>query len=99
LQSWFEGADRRGRHPVAHRGGTRWASTQQHQPHGGADMSEVMDQLIDLEAEEAVLDAVLLRPRYITGVLEVLAPEDFYRPWHAEIFKAMRDMHLAGEPI
>jgi replicative DNA helicase len=52
-----------------------------------------------LEAEQAVLGAVLIAPDVLPGVLERLGPDDFYRPAHRHIFAAVCGVHEAGQPI
>lgn len=55
----------------------------------------------DLDAEQAVLGAVLLgAENVIAGLIEErLHPGDFYRAAHSRIYKAMLAMHDDGEPI
>src|SRR5512132_1257615 len=55
----------------------------------------------DLEAERSVLGAMLLgeAPQYHLLVEEALAPEDFYRETHGQIFAAMVALHRDGKPI
>jgi replicative DNA helicase len=55
----------------------------------------------NLEAERSVLGAVLLTPVWLTRItLDVgLTGEDFYRPWHGQVFTAMCTLEQAGEPI
>ena len=53
-----------------------------------------------LDAERAVLGALLLEPSSYERVLdEGLRPDDFYRPAHGTIFTAIQDLHAAAEPI
>jgi replicative DNA helicase len=53
-----------------------------------------------LDAERAVLGALLLEPSaYESVVDEGLRPDDFYRPTHGTIFRAIQDLHAAAEPI
>jgi replicative DNA helicase len=40
-------------------------------------------------AERAVLGAILNDPRELAGIRDWLAPEDFYAPQHAELYRAM----------
>jgi len=49
----------------------------------------------DIEAEAATLGAMLLEGEAAGLVLEQLAPEDFYRSAHREIFLAVRDIYAA----
>jgi replicative DNA helicase len=51
----------------------------------------------NLEAEQAVLGAVLLDNAAINKVLEVLTANDFYRESHRRIFKAMLDLSEQNE--
>lgn len=54
-----------------------------------------------LAAEESVLGAILLSQRTIevAAVDEGLRPAHFYREQHADIFRAMLDLHEASEPV
>ncbi|MHC4249332.1 MAG: replicative DNA helicase [Planctomycetota bacterium] len=49
----------------------------------------------DIEAEAATLGSMLLEGEAAGLVLERLAPEDFYRSAHREIFLAVRDIYVA----
>lgn len=51
----------------------------------------------DLEAEQAVLGAILLNHTAIHEALTVFSPVDFYRASHAKIFSALRDLEAQGE--
>jgi replicative DNA helicase len=42
---------------------------------------------------------MLLSRGAITDVMEILDAEDFYRPTHSQIFQAIADLTLAGEPV
>jgi replicative DNA helicase len=55
----------------------------------------------NLEAEQSVLGAVLLSDTALPALIidERLTPEDFYRESHGVIFRAMLDLHGAGEPV
>lgn len=53
----------------------------------------------NLEAEQAVLGAMMLEPEVGSSVFEMLQPEDFYRDNHRLIFSAIRDLFEKGEPI
>ncbi|MCB9654845.1 MAG: replicative DNA helicase [Deltaproteobacteria bacterium] len=53
----------------------------------------------DLEAERAVLGSVLLNNEAIYTALEELSPEDFYRPAHQILFKAMTALAVKSEPV
>jgi replicative DNA helicase len=52
-----------------------------------------------VEAEAALLSAVLLDNRTLPEILEVLVPEDFYRQAHALIFSAMTTLFDKNEPV
>jgi replicative DNA helicase len=51
-----------------------------------------------LQAEQAVLGAVLLDPDQLDR-LDWLEPAHFYRPAHAELFAALRHLHAQGQPV
>jgi replicative DNA helicase len=53
----------------------------------------------NLEAEQAVLGAMFLSADAVEGALAELEPEDFYRPAHARIFSAMRDLNTRSIPV
>lgn len=53
----------------------------------------------NLEAEESVLGAMLLSPRAIEAVSDVITPEDFYRHTHGVIFKTALDLNDQGTPV
>ena len=51
------------------------------------------------DAEQAVLGSMLLDKRASEGALSLLTTDDFYRPTHASIFRAMVDLDAAGDAI
>jgi replicative DNA helicase len=53
----------------------------------------------NLEAEQSVLGAVLLRAQSLDQVADLLSPEDFYRSGHGNIFQTMLDLWGKGEPV
>lgn len=52
-----------------------------------------------IEAEESILSAILLDNSTLLDVLEILAPEDFYRSAHQKIFAAITDLFTKAEPV
>jgi replicative DNA helicase len=52
-----------------------------------------------IEAEEAVLGALLIDPDAIIQVATILRPDDFYREKHAWIYEADLALHERREPI
>ncbi|MBI9084092.1 MAG: replicative DNA helicase [Desulfobacterales bacterium] len=52
-----------------------------------------------LEAEDAILSAILIDNSTLMDVLEVLAPEDFYKTAHQKIFAAITELFTRNEPI
>lgn len=52
----------------------------------------------NLEAEMSILGAILLDNDAINRVLEILAPEDFYRESHRKILRAMIELNDRREP-
>ncbi|ODA40143.1 replicative DNA helicase [Desulfosporosinus sp. BG] len=53
----------------------------------------------NLEAEQAVLGAMMLDPEAGSSVFEMLQPEDFYRDNHRLIFSAIQDLFEKGDPV
>jgi len=53
----------------------------------------------DLSAERAVLGALLFDGSLLSSVAEILLPEDFALPAHAEIFSAMLALDLSHRPV
>ena len=51
-----------------------------------------------LEAEEAILGALLLDPDAVTRVADTLVPEAFYIGAHRDIYKACLELHRSGRP-
>ncbi len=52
----------------------------------------------DLTAEQSVLGGMLLSKDAIADVVEVLHPEDFYRPAHQTVYECILDLYGRGEP-
>ena len=59
------------------------------------ELSELMPQSID--AEEAVLGAILVSPACMNRIAEHLKPESFYKPAHRYIYEAMLQLYNAGQ--
>ena len=53
----------------------------------------------DNEAEQGVLGAMLMSPAAITDIIEELTPEDFYRPAHQLIYKAILDLFSDNKEV
>lgn len=53
----------------------------------------------NLEAEVALLGALLLDKKAVLKVADVLHREDFYKEGHAKIFEAMTELYSKNEPI
>lgn len=53
----------------------------------------------NLEAERAVLGAILLKNKVVDGLLDVLEPDDFYRDGHRTIYSAAIELYHAGQPV
>src|SRR6188472_1487560 len=55
----------------------------------------------NLDAEESVLGAMLLAPRAIADVSEVLEPtgREFYRESHSRIYRSALSLYATGEPV
>ena len=52
-----------------------------------------------VEAEQAVLSGVLMRPDVLHIMVDMLREEDFYLPSHAAIFRAILDLYRKNAPI
>jgi replicative DNA helicase len=53
----------------------------------------------NLEAEQSVLGAILVRPAVLDELVGQLHEEDFYREAHGRIFHAMLDLYGANFPV
>ncbi|NCU17172.1 replicative DNA helicase [Pallidibacillus pasinlerensis] len=53
----------------------------------------------NIEAEQAVLGAILIEPESLTVASELLIPEDFYRSSHQKIFSAILKLSDQGKAI
>ncbi|MFH0999047.1 MAG: replicative DNA helicase [Pseudomonadota bacterium] len=52
-----------------------------------------------LEAEEAIISAILHDNSILMDIVEVLAPDDFYRSAHQKIYATMLELFGKGEPV
>jgi replicative DNA helicase len=52
----------------------------------------------NLGAEQIVLGAMMLSKDAIGDIAAILEPADFYRPWHATIYRTILNQYAAGEP-
>jgi len=52
----------------------------------------------DTSAEQSVLGGMLLSKDAIADVIEVLRPNDFYRPAHQSVYECILDLYGRGEP-
>lgn len=53
----------------------------------------------DVEAEQAVLGAMIIDKDAIANVVEVITPDDFYREDNREVFSAIIDLFESSKPI
>lgn len=53
----------------------------------------------NLEAEQAILGALMLDPQKGSIVFEILRPEDFYRDNHKNMYLVIRDIFERGDPV
>ena len=53
----------------------------------------------DIQAEQAVLGAMLIDSDAVLNVVEILKPDDFYRSEHAEIYGAILDLYEKSKVI
>jgi len=52
-----------------------------------------------IDAEQAVLGALLVNPVVITRIVELIKPESFYKQAHRYIYTAISDLFNSNEPI
>jgi replicative DNA helicase len=52
----------------------------------------------NLDAEQSVLGAMLESKEAIANVVEILRPDDFYKPAHSEIYETILSLYGSGEP-
>lgn len=53
----------------------------------------------NLEVESSLLGAMLLSREAIADAVELVAPDDFYKPSHGHIYEAITALYSAGEPV
>ena len=61
------------------------------------DLSQLMPQNID--AEEAILGAILVNPSCMNKIVEQLRPESFYKPSHRYVYEAMLQLYNGEDKI
>lgn len=61
------------------------------------DLTQLMPQNID--AEEAILGAILVSPSCMNKVVEILKPESFYKPAHRYVYEAMLMLYNSEDKI
>lgn len=61
------------------------------------DLSQLMPQNID--AEEAILGAILVSPTCMNKIVEELKPEAFYKPAHRYVYEAMLQLYNGNDKI
>ncbi len=61
------------------------------------EVSQLMPQ--NIEAEEAILGAILVNPVCLTKVVEYIKPESFYKPAHRYVYEAMVQLFNSNERI
>ena len=59
--------------------------------------AELMPQSID--AEEAILGAILVSPVCMNKIVEIIQPESFYKPAHRYVFEAMLQLYNGEDKI
>ncbi len=67
-------------------------------PDGGGNPSYDKQPPQDLPAEQSVLGGMMLSKDAIADVVEVLRPNDFYRPAHQSVYECVLDLYSRGEP-
>jgi replicative DNA helicase len=59
----------------------------------------MQNQLFNINIERALLGSILFEPSLYEDVVSILKAEDFYLPFHKEIFIVMEELYRADEPI
>ncbi|WP_187647276.1 replicative DNA helicase [Nitrosophilus labii] len=55
--------------------------------------------LYNLNIERAVLSSIIFDPELYEDIAAVLKPEDFYHPFHKNLFRAMEELFKEDQPI
>ena len=63
------------------------------------DLARIKLQPQSIEAEQSVLGGLMIAQDAWDGVAEVLTPDDFYRPDHRLIFRQIRNLAEASQPV
>ncbi|MFA5000978.1 MAG: replicative DNA helicase [Candidatus Paceibacterota bacterium] len=53
----------------------------------------------DTDAEQALLGSIMLSPKSLGEIADLLKPEDFYSTRHQKIYRAMLDLSEVGQPV
>ncbi len=53
----------------------------------------------DISAEQALLGAIMIKPKSINDIMDVVIADDFYSEKHRAIFKAMLTLSERGDPV
>ena len=53
----------------------------------------------NIEAEESIISAILIDNNTLLDVVEILAPQDFYRTAHQKIYAAVIELFDKAEPV
>ena len=61
------------------------------------DLSQLMPQ--NIEAEEAILGAILVNPSCMNKIVEQIRPESFYKPAHRYVYEAMLQLYNGEDKI
>lgn len=85
--------------PVAAFGGGNSASTRKKYDDKHKRYDDYRQPPHDNEAEQGVLGAMLLSPNTVVDIIEVLSPDDFYRPAHQLIYTAIIDLFSDNKEI
>ena len=67
-----------------------------------AKLEEIKEQKLvpqDVEAEEALLGAILINPTVLSKVVEYLSPQSFYKIAHRYVYEAILSLYNSNERI
>jgi len=76
------------------------APIQRQSPRGfDSDLAQIKLQPQSVEAEQSVLGGLMISTDAWDGVAELITAEDFYRPDHRQIFRQIRHLAEASQPV
>ena len=84
---------------MAEAGTERKAPPQKNARERDSELARIKLQPQSLEAEQSVLGGLMISAEAWDGVAEMVSPEDFYRLEHRLIFRQIRNLAEASQPV